>query len=306
MDNEKLDLNLLRVFDALMQTKHVTQAGEIVGLSQPAVSFALNKLRKLTGDALFVRTPKGMEPTPRATRMAPPVRQILEMVVRDVFNADQFTPATSTHRFTLSMTDIGELVFLPAMLKRLKREAPSVALEAVSMSPARLGEAMTMGSVDLALGYYPDITRADFYQQHLFTHSFAALVRTDHPRIGAQMTMDQFLAETHIVVRAAGRSQELFERHLEQAHIQRKVGLILPHFLSIQHVLPDTDMVATVPYSCAKVFSRARTVRMVGLPMQTPSFDVKQYWHSRQHSDPANQWLRQLVHEIFSNGIESI
>jgi len=304
MDTDKIDLNLLRIFDALMRTKNVTLAGEIVGLSQPAVSFALNKLRALTGDTLFVRTPKGMEPTPRASRMADPIRHVLEVVERDVFQQEQFDPAASGRTLTLSLTDIGEMVFLPKLLKRLKSEAPGIVLKTLSMPPAQLAEAMAAGDVDLAVGYYPDITRANFYQQHLFTHSFAGLVRVDHPVIGAQPTLQQFLEATHVVVRAEGRSQELFERYLEQQGIARKVGLSIPHFLSILHLLPESDMMATVPFSCARAFSRLGTLCMVELPLKTPSFDLKQHWHARYHRDAGNQWLRQLIHDCFRNGLD--
>lgn len=303
MDIQNIDLNLLRIFDALIRTRNVTLAGEMVGLSQPAVSFALNKLRALTADPLFVRTPRGMEPTPRATRMADPVHLILEMVQRDVFLQDEFDPATSTRVFTLSLSDVGEMVFLPKLLKRLKNEAPNITIKAVSMLPARLEEAMTAGEVDLAVGYFPDITKANFYQQHLFTHTFSCLVRADHPVIRTKLTMKQFLEATHVVIRAEGRSQEIFERYLDEQHVVRKVGLSIPHFMSIPHLLPESDMIVTVPHSCARAFSKLGSLRMFDLPMKAPTFDLKQHWHARYHRDAANQWLRGVLYECFSGGI---
>lgn len=303
MDISNVDLNLLRIFDALMRTKNVTLAGAEVGLSQPAVSFALNKLRSLTGDPLFVRTTRGMEPTPRASRMAEPIRHIMDVVKRDVFIKDEFDPRMSSRTFMLSLSDVGEMVFLPKLLKRLRQEAPNVTLKSVSMSPARLEEAMTAGEVDLAIGYFPDVTKANFYQQHLFTHSFTCLVRKDHPFIRGKLSMKQFLAATHVVIHAEGRSQEIMERFFDEQHIQRRVGLTIPHFLSIPHVLPESDMIVTVPYSCAKAFVKLGSLQMVDLPMKAPSFDLKQHWHARYHREPANQWLRGLIYECFSNGI---
>lgn len=304
MDIEKLDLNLLRIFDAMIRTKNVTLAGELVGLSQPAVSFALNKLRVITSDPLFVRTTKGMEPTPRAVRMADPIHRILEVVKREVFLQDDFNPHTSDRSFTLSLTDIGEMVFLPKLLKHLRAEAPKVTIKSISMLPARLEEAMASGEVDLAVGYYPDITKANFYQQQLFTHHFACLVRLDHPTIKGKLTLKQFLDATHVVVRAEGRSQEIFERYLEEQNIQRRIGLSIPHFMSIPHLLPESDMIVTVPYSCAKAFARLGSLRMLELPLKAPTFDLKQHWHARYHRDPANQWLRQIFYECFSKGID--
>lgn len=304
MDIDTIDLNLLRIFDALVRTRNVTRAGDLVGLSQPAVSAALNKLRGLTGDPLFVRTPKGMEPTPRAVRMADPVQLILEVVRRDVFLQEEFDPKTSNRTFSLSLTDIGEMVFLPKLIRRLHAEAPNVMLHSVSMLPARLDEAMTAGEVDLAVGYFPDINKASFYQQHLFTHSFACLVRRDHPSIGDSLSMAQFLEATHVVIRAEGRSQEIFERYLEEQKIERRIGLIIPHFMSIPHLLPESDMIATVPYSCARAFSKLGSLRMLELPLKAPRFDLKQHWHARLHRDPANQWLRKMLYESFSKGID--
>ncbi len=300
MDTEKIDLNLLRIFDALMRTRNVTLAGELVGLSQPAVSFALQKLRALAGDALFVRTPKGMEPTPRAERMADPVRHVLEVVQKDVFQREEFLPAVSERTFTLCLSDVGETVFLPKLLKRLSVEAPSVRIQSVSLTPLRLEEAMMAGEVDLAAGYYPDLTKANFYQQHLFTHSFACLVRHDHPLIGARLSAKQFLDATHIVIKAEGRSQEIFERYLEENNIKRRVGLTIPHFMSIPYLLQESDMIATVPYSCATAFAGLGQLRMLKLPLQVPTFELKQHWHARYHRDAANQWLRQVLYECFS------
>ena len=303
MDNENIDLNLLRIFDALFRTRNVTRAGDLVGLSQPAVSFALNKLCVITADPLFVRTLKGMEPTPRAIKMADPVQLILEIASRDVFLQDEFDPNTSTRVFTLSLTDVGEMVFLPKVIRRLQTEAPNITLESISMLPNRLEEAMAAGEVDLAVGYFPDITKANFYQQHLFTHTFACLVRKDHPTIKEEISMAQFLDASHVVIRAEGRSQETFERYLEQQKIRRRVGLSIPHFMSIPHLLPETDMIVTVPYSCARAFAKLGPLRMMALPMKAPEFDLKQHWHARFHRDAANQWLRKTFYECFSAGI---
>jgi DNA-binding transcriptional LysR family regulator len=303
MDTDHIDLNLLRIFDALFRTRSVTRAGDLVGLSQPAVSFALNKLRSLTADPLFVRTPKGMEPTPRAIKMADPVQLILEVVKRDVFLQDEFDPRPSKRSFTLSLTDIGEMVFLPKLIKRLKNEAPNIELRSVSMPPSQLEEAMTAGEVDLAVGYFPDITKANFYQQQLFTHTFACLVRKDHPAIREELSMAQFLEATHVVIRAEGRSQEIFERFLDEQHIKRQIGLSIPHFMSIPHLLPESDMIATVPYSCAHAFAKLGSLRMLPLPMKAPTFDLKQHWHARFHRDAANQWMRATIYDCFSKGI---
>jgi DNA-binding transcriptional LysR family regulator len=304
MDIEKIDLNLLRIFDAIIRTRNITMAGELVGLSQPAVSFALNKLRKLTSDQLFVRTTNGMEPTPRAVAMSAPIRHVLEVVHREVFLQEAFDPAESKKIFTLSLSDIGEMVFLPKLMKQLHLLAPNVTLRSVSMPPEKLEMAMETGEVDLAVGYFPDIVKTNFYQQHLFTHSFACLIRADHPVIKKKLTLRQFLDAKHILVRAEGRSQEILERYLIEKHIERKIGLVIPHFMSIPYLLAESEMVATIPLSCARVFAQSNNCRVVALPFESPTFDLKQYWHVRYHRDGANQWLRNIFHDTFLVGLD--
>ncbi|WP_249223002.1 LysR family transcriptional regulator [Noviherbaspirillum sp. L7-7A] len=299
MDIENIDLNLLRIFDALIRARNVTLAGELVGLSQPAVSYALNKLRVITADPLFVRTPRGMEPTPRAARMALPVREILEMVKRDVFLHDEFVPGTNNKSFTISLSDVGETVFLPPLLKRLRIDAPNIAIKSVSMMPARLEEALRCGDVDLAVGYFPDINKANFYQQHLFSHPFACLVRIGHQIIKTKLTMKQFLDASHIVIRPEGRSQEIFERYLEEQGIKRRIGLSIPHFMSVPYLLAESDMIVTLPLAIAQMFAKHGELKILPLPIESPTFDLKQHWHARYHRDAANQWLRRVIYETF-------
>jgi DNA-binding transcriptional LysR family regulator len=299
MDIETVDLNLLRIFDALMRTKSVSEAGNLIGLSQPATSFALAKLRRLCNDQLFVRTPKGMQPTPRADVMAGPVRHVLEVVEREVFQLVHFDPATSTRMFTLSMSDIGEMVFLPKLLKRLEQKAPGIGIKSMIMPPAQLESAMESGEVDLALGYFPDLKKANFFQQRLFESSFVCAVRKNHPTIGDKLTMSQFLSASHAVVRAEGRSQEIFEQLLETRGIKRRVALHIPHFMSIPFLLKDSDHICTVPFPGTEAFFTLAHIKMLALPMKVPSFELKQHWHARFQHDPANQWLRKIIYECF-------
>lgn len=303
MDIDHIDLNLLRIFDALMRTRNVSEAGNLVGLSQPATSFALAKLRRLCNDQLFVRTPKGMEPTPRAGVMAGPVRHVLEVVEREVFQLAHFDPATSTRTFTLSMSDIGEMVFLPELLKRLKQEAPCIDIRSIAMPPAGLESAMESGDVDLALGYFPDLKKANFYQQRLFESSFVCAVRRNHHVIGDTLSMEQFLSASHIVVHAAGRSQEIFEQFLATQGIKRRIALHIPHFMSVPVLLKDSDHICTVPFPGTEAFFTLAHIKMLDLPMQVPSFELKQHWHARFHHDAANQWLRKVIYGCFSNYI---
>lgn len=300
MNFANLDITTLRVFDTLIHTKHVTNTGVELGLSQPSVSFALNKLRALTSDTLFVRTPSGMVPTPRATEMAASVRLVLDVIEKEVFGQSTFEPLHSDRRFTLCMSDIGEIVFLPQLLDLLNRVAPHISIRAVSLPSNELENALTSGDVDLAMGYYPDLTKANFFQQLLFSDTFVCMMREDHPLTGGKLTMDAFKTASHIVVRAEGRSEEIFERFLEQRKLQRRVKLIIPHFMSVPHLLLGTDLITTVPRTCAAAILRSSPLSLRELPMKPPRFELKQHWHARYHRDETSRWLRQVIYEAFS------
>jgi DNA-binding transcriptional LysR family regulator len=303
MDMENVDLNLLRIFDALMRTRSVSEAGHLVGLSQPATSFALAKLRRSCDDQLFVRTTTGMQPTPRAVAMAGPVRHVLDVVEREVFQLAHFNPGASTRLFTLSMSDIGEMVFLPKLLRRLREEAPGIDIKSVAMPPQQLESALESGDVDIALGYFPDLVKANFFQQRLFLSSFACAVRGDHPLIRDELTMEHFLSASHAVVRAEGRSQEILEKFLESRGITRRIALNLPHFMSIPFLLMDSDHIFTLPRPGPEAFSKLAHIKVFEPPMKVPSIELKQHWHSRFQHDPANQWLRKIIYECFAEHV---
>lgn len=297
-----IDLNLLLVFEALLQAKNVTHAGSLLGLSQPATSAALSKLRMTLKDPLFVRTPHGMEPTPRAILLAKPLQQALSVIRDDVLRQPSFDLATTARTFTIAMTDVAEMVFLPRLLRLLSEEAPLANLKTVIMSSTALELALESGTVDLAIGLFPDLKRASFYQQRLFQHPFVCIVRQDHPSIGRRMTLAQFLSASHAVVEAEGRNSEVFERMLERRGLERRVMLRIPHFLSIPMVIADSDLVVTIPRVLGEVFARMTNIRVVAPPIKIGNYDVRQYWHERFHKDPANQWLRTAIAARFRKG----
>ena len=178
MDDEKIDLNLMRVFDALIEDANLTRAGFRLGLSQPAMSHALAKLRKITGNNLFVRVPTGMEPTETALRMAPAIREGLRLLDEAVQGEDRFDPRTCDRTFQLLMSDIGELVYLPRILRHLEKVAPNVNLRAMQLPREAYSEAFTSGEADLAIGFLPGL-QSGFYQQRLFTDTYRCVMRED-------------------------------------------------------------------------------------------------------------------------------
>jgi DNA-binding transcriptional LysR family regulator len=295
-----LDLNVLVVFDAMLQHQSVTRAGHALDLSQPAMSAALAKMRAQLGDPLFVRTGHGMRPTPRALQLAEPVKRILEMVRLDVLQQPAFDPATARRTFTLITPDIGETVFVPKILAYAQTHAPRIAIRSMAISSEGAGEALELGLADLAIGYFPDLAKPGFYQQRLFKNSFVCMVRADHPRIRGSLTTDEFLRESHALVRPAGRTH-LFEQFLHSKNIKLDVRAELSHFASLLTIISSSDLIATVPRDIGHVFATLARVQLLDLPLQPPSFHLMQHWHTVAHTDSANIWFRQMVKTLFED-----
>lgn len=300
MNIADLDLNVLVVFDAMLQHQSVTRAGHALDLSQPAMSAALAKMRAQLGDPLFVRTGHGMRPTPRALQLAEPVKRILEMVRLDVLQQPAFDPATARRTFTLITPDIGETVFVPKILAYAQTHAPRIAIRSMAISSEGAGEALELGLADLAIGYFPDLAKPGFYQQRLFKNSFVCMVRADHPRIRGSLTTDEFLRESHALVRPAGRTH-LFEQFLHSKNIKLDVRAELSHFASLLTIISSSDLIATVPRDIGHVFATLARVQLLDLPLQPPSFHLMQHWHTVAHTDSANIWFRQMVKTLFED-----
>jgi len=271
-------------------------------MSQPAVSRALHKLRTIFNDQLFIRAPTGVTPTPRAHTLVRVTRPLVERLREDLLTEERFNPALSTRTVSIALSDVGEMVFLPKLLERLRARAPQCTIRSVSMPPGQLVHGFEKGEIDLAVGYFPDLTKHNFLQQRLFTHHFACLMRAGHPRRAKRLSHEDFLAMEHAVVHAEGRSQEIFERFLARKRIRRKVVLHTPHFLSIPIIIGRSDLVATVPHALAIHFTRmSRDLALAMPPFDIAGFDVKQHWHRKYHSDPRNRWLREQVANLFND-----
>src|SRR5262245_41096437 len=190
----KPDLNLLPIAFALYDELSVCRAAQVLGMSQPAVSMALRKLRAIFSDPLFIRAPGGVTPTPRAHALVRAIRPLVERLQKDLLTEEHFDPALSTRTISIALSDVGEMVFLPKLLERIRVRAPQCAIRSVSMPPTQLVSGFEKGDIDLALGYFPDLTKHDFLQQRLFTHHFACLMRAGHPRRAKRLSLENFLA----------------------------------------------------------------------------------------------------------------
>jgi DNA-binding transcriptional LysR family regulator len=295
-----LDLNLLRVLTALDEHRSVSAAAVRLQRSQPAVSSSLGRLRRFFADPLFVRSGNRMQPTPRAIEIMGPVREVLSRIGMEIVAAPVFDPVLSQKSVVLALSDVGEVVFLPALITELRQLAPRASVRSVSVPADDVADGLEDGSIDLALGYFPNLKRHNFFQQALFSDSFTCLLRADHPVKSPRLSLQQFVQLDHAVVRAESRTEEVIERFLVRRGIERRVALTTPHFASIPPIVERSDLIVTVPEPLARYFSTVSArIRCVRPPFDPPRIDLKQFWHRKFHHDARNAWLRALVCRLF-------
>ena len=289
---------LLLLFEALHRTHSVTRAAAALGQEQPTVSVWLAKLRKRFGDPLFVRTPDGMQPTPRADALAAPIHAALERL-RTLAGgaAPSFDAATSQRAFRMLMTDAAHVTMLPRLLAHLRDAAPGVELDVDAISPTT-PQALAAGRADLAVGFLPSLP-GGFYQQALFTQDFVCLVNAAHPRIRGTLSRRHYLAEAHVALALEGTGHAVVERALARHRIRRRVRLRLPGFLGLATIVAATDLIATVPRQIGETLVSQAALRLCACPVRIPAYVVRQHWHARYHDDPAHRWLRGACATLF-------
>jgi DNA-binding transcriptional LysR family regulator len=300
MQLQDMDLNLLVIFNRLMIDKRVSAVADTLGISQPAVSNALKRLRAQLNDDLFLRTSHGMVPTPFALQLAESVDYALGTLHSALNQQNSFEPATSTRTFTLAVSDIGDIYFLPVLLKEVMRSAPELRISTVRNTAVSLKEDLEIGRVDLAIGLLPQL-QGGFFQRHLFKNRYVCMFRRGHPAASQPMTLDLFQSLEHVVVISAGTGHGEVDTILDRAGIVRRVRAVVPHFTAVGHILQSSDLVATVPERFAMHCTQPFDLVYVPHPAPLPEISIKIFWHAKYHRDPANQWLRQLLFEMFSD-----
>lgn len=288
-----LDLNLLRVFDAVHRHRHVSRAGEELGLSQPAVSHALTRLRLLLRDALFVRSGTGMRPTPRADQLAVAVATALETLERALLEAEVFDPRRSSKTFRLHMSDMGEGVFLPGLMHDVRGVAPGVRVDSFQFEVGQIEDALETGGLDFAIGFLPGV---DGTAQHaLLDDRYVLLMRADHPLGDAATGAKGLRNLDYILVRQHTQTAHLLQR----LGLQDRVRLSIPHFMVLPSLVADTDLAVILPRQTALGFAESGAFRIVEPDFGEAGFSVALHWSRRRANDPALRWLRTLIIERF-------
>lgn len=300
MNLQDMDLNLLVVFNELCKHGRVSAVAQNLGISQPGVSNALGRLRKLLGDELFLRTSRGMVPTPYAEALAQPIADALAALHGTLNARASFDPARSERAFVIGVNDVGETYFLPRLMRALDDAAPGVTIRTVRTTSIDVKDEMERGLIDLAMGFLPGLKHG-FFQRRLFRQPYVCIFREDHPLARTGVSARQFRAAEHVAIVSEGTGHGVVDQVIEQAGIRRRLRLTVPHFMAVGPVLQATDMIAVVPRRFADCACKPFGLATAPCPVKIPESVINVFWHARNHREPANQWLRQVVVELFAD-----
>ncbi len=297
MNLRTIDMNLLVIFDALMHERHVSRAADRVGLSQPAASSALSRLRHLFDDDLLVRNGNTMEPTARALDLAERITPILREVGRLMEDDGTFDPSTSAARFQLRLSDLLLLLIMPALAGRVEHAAPGMAMEVQHLSPSDTVDALVNDSLDLAISTQL-ITPAAIVEQRLFGGRMVCVHRKGHPHVDGQVTLQTFLALKHVRVAQNPLDDRFVDKQLADLGIERQIGLTVPHWLPVPAIIGKTDLIAVMTERHAGHFKDSHGLEFVDAPFDGANFHWSLYWHKRHNANPAHRWLRGVIGEV--------
>jgi DNA-binding transcriptional LysR family regulator len=292
----EIDIKSLQVFVEIYASRSVSQAAVRLNLSQPTISFSLAKLREHYQNPLFVRSSVGMEPTPFATELYASAIGLLASFDAISKQRSAFDPALSKRSFRIAMSDLSQIVLLPGLLDKLRSAAPGTTIRVVTIDD-HTADLLESGEVDLAVGFMPQLN-AGFYQQKLMTQHYVGLMALNHPRLAAQPSISDYLAEGHVLVTTSGTGHAVVERML-RCHGQRRIVLEVPSYLGLTSIIGKTDLLATVPRRLAELIGDSDLVRHFALPFDVSTYQIKQHWHERSHHDAAHRWVRTLLTELF-------
>lgn len=291
----KYDMNLMKTFLTVYETRSVTEAAHLLFVSQPAVSYALSKLRRLFADPLFHRGASGLEATPRADRLYPQMRQAILVMDMAVRGAADFDLGVTEHRFRLMMTDLGLMVLFPYIIQAVERTAPHVRLEVVSFDASTLRERLHRNDVDVAIGI-PRFTDPDLVRDHLMDMPYVGVSARSHPRIGDTPTIGELAAEKHVYVSNA-LGHEHVQQRLYEVGAAGRTATTLPSFATVAQTLAVTEHVSVLPKALADVFVAQGVMKKFRLPFAIEPGRVSQYTYKASFPSPPVDWLRSIITE---------
>lgn len=293
MKVSSVDLNLIAVLDAILQTRSVTRAAELVGITKPAMSHALARLRAQLGDPVLVRAGQAWQLTERARAMTDRVHELAEATRAVLIGDRAFDPASSRRSFTIHATDHMLALAGAEIGTVVARHAPAVRLCFLPVQPDDAAQ-LRGGNVDLALGVFPELP-AEFRTQGLFTERFASVVRAGHPAVDGKLSIKGFLALDHVLVAPRGRASSVVDDALAERGLARNVTRLVPYFLAALDLVARSDCIVTLSERLAQAFAPRLGLQVLRPPLALPSYTIAQVWHPRVHADPSHVWLRRQI-----------
>ncbi len=299
----KTDLNLLIVFHAVDQERNITRAAKALGLTQPALSHALARLRILFGDPLFVKSSQGMMPTPRAEALSAPIHEVLQSLESRIFTQQSFDPSQLDRTFSLRTTDFLEMLLLPSLLRDIRPEAPRARIASTALQFSLPQQEIESGRVDLAIaGFFGDLPDG-FYQQALITDHFLVACSKSHPRLGRakELTIAAYLNERHLLIAPGGVLKGRVDDWLRLQKSTRFVVAGTGSYLASGWIAAESEDVLTGPSRLLQALAKTLPLKLFPTPFPSPDFTIIQCWHERHHQDPAHRWLRSHTARILAS-----
>ncbi len=297
------DINLLVAFKALMRERNVSRAAEKMFITQSAMSHVLHRLRQQLDDPVLVKTSHGMQPTQRALSLIEPVEKVLQEIELLIQQPSSFEPASSMRRFVLGATDYLEFLLLPPLINQINPLAPAVDIHVQRTASEFPSESLENNTLDMVLGFEVMLSPpAHFHRHTLFDDRMACVVRKDQPQTQkGELTMEQYLAANHMLISRTGSNMGIIDDWLAQRKFERRIGLIVPHFLSAPLIVAQTDYVLSLPLRIGQQFASFAALKVLSLPFDLPVFKQVMIWHPIRDKEPGHLWLRQQIIDVCGN-----
>jgi DNA-binding transcriptional LysR family regulator len=306
-----LDLNLLRVFDAVMTEQNLTRAAGHLAMTQPAVSNAIKRLRESLGDELLIRTAYGVKPTPRAEALWPAVRQALASLEAAVA-PENFDVSTTHATFRMAMADATAAMWLPSLMRSIEREAPGVNIRMVPLTTREPRPMLLRGDIDLAVGFFPGVaaqlsseTSSPIRHERLYSGTYVCVMRKQHPLAQSELTLDAYCSANHLLVSFSGRAHGLVDEALAQIGRERRIILTVNQFFTAGRVVANSDLITVLPKHLIASTGMTEALVWRELPFALPPVHLDMLWHERDARSPAHKWLRRHL-ETMNNPLRSV
>lgn len=306
MSFQTLDLNLLRVFDAVMSEQNLTRAAMRLSMTQPAVSNALRRLREALGDDLLVRNAHGVTPTSRAEELWPAVRLALT-ALEEAITPQTFDLSEMHATFRFAMADSTAALVLPSLMLEIKRHAPHLCIRLVPLMTRDPKPLLLQGEIDLAVGYFPGIAAqisggqgafSAILHQRLYSGSYVCIMRCGHPLAESEFTLDDYCRAEHVLMSVSGKAHGIVDDVLNRFGRERHIALTVNQFFTVAKVVAYSDLLAVVPRNLIAAIGLTDLVISREIPFDLPPVHVDMLWHERYARDPAHRWIRDMLYDI--------